>query len=346
MTRWNRFWFTPGDASALGACRLWFFGALFLWMLPRDFAVWGEFSSVFWMPVGFFDALGVPAFSAATLGVMQFLWKASLLLAAIGLLTRPAMCTAAILGTYLVLLPENFGHVQYADTLVLLGMWAFVVSRAGDAISVDAIIRGVRAGNTQSPPPSGEYTWPIRFMWVATALAVGAASVSSLLHSGFDSVIADAWLAPFIICSAFWVPWTAVGRVVRARLRGDVESERLVLYDASCVLCSRSAVVLARLDILRRIRFADQASAWPWLAGEFPSLDRLACNAEFHVVTGDGRVFGGFDACRAIASVLPVGWLVCPLMSVPPVPKFGRRWYRALAATRHALNRRLSTPCT
>ena len=28
---WNRFWFEPGPAAALGICRMLFFGTLLLW---------------------------------------------------------------------------------------------------------------------------------------------------------------------------------------------------------------------------------------------------------------------------------------------------------------------------
>lgn len=417
MNRWNRFWFEPGAASTLGACRLWFFGATFLWMLPRDFTPWGAYSNVFWMPVWLFERTGIPAFSPATIGLIQIVWKLSLALSAVGLLTRPAMVVAFALGTYLMGLPHNFGQVQHFDTLTVFAMAALAVSRAGDAVSLDATIRAYRLGSGDAPPPSGEYTWPIRFVWVAMALAFGAAGISKWRHGGLEWIFSDSfswlllrqqyhlsdaepltrlgiivanhrWLAlpmaaasiatetlfplaifsrrarmllvpaglmflvgvrvlmgptfeQFIFCYVFWIPWDTVASTVRARLRSDFESERLVLYDGSCGVCSRSIVMLARFDVLRRIRFADFASEWSWLSADFPSLSRDACDAQMHVVTGDGRVYAGFDAVRALAWVLPIGWLAIPFLYIPPVPESGRRLYRSLAANRHAAACRL-----
>jgi hypothetical protein len=189
---WDRFWFEPGTASSLGLCRLLFFGALFLWQLPHDFSPWGMYSSVFWMPIWLFDRLMLPAFSPATLNVIQIAWKIALLLSAIGLFTRPSMAIALILGTYLVGLPHNFGQTQHFDTLVVFATLALALSRAGDAWSIDAW-RAASRRHAPPPRPSGEYTWPIRFVWVAFAAIFFAAGVSKLRHSGLDWIFSDSF---------------------------------------------------------------------------------------------------------------------------------------------------------
>lgn len=191
MTRaWNRFWFTPGPASTLGVCRLLFFGLLFIWQAPHDFTPWAGYSSVFWMPIWLFDTLRVPPPSADLLAWVQGLWKVSLLLSAIGLLTRPAMVIAFVLGTYLMGLPHNFGQTQHFDTLVVFACGALALSRAGDACSIDALIDAVRTGSRR-PQASGEYRWPIRFVWVAMALIFCAAGISKLRHSGLAWILSD-----------------------------------------------------------------------------------------------------------------------------------------------------------
>jgi predicted DCC family thiol-disulfide oxidoreductase YuxK len=107
-----------------------------------------------------------------------------------------------------------------------------------------------------------------------------------------------------------------------------------VIYDAGCGLCSRSVVVLSRLDVLKRLRFADVDSGWAWLSRELPALDRDTCLAEMHVITSTGRILAGYDAFRAIAWVLPFGWLTLPLLYLPGVPQVGRRAYRFIATHR------------
>jgi len=189
---WNTFWFAPGPASALGICRMLFFGGLLLWMRPHDFSPWGAYSSVFWMPIWLFDTLGVPAFPPEVLSVLQATWKTALFLSAIGLFTRPAMAVAFVLGVYLMGLPHNFGQTQHFDTLVVFASGALAISRAADAWSLDALMASLRQRRPVQPPPDdGEYTWPIRFVWVAMALIFCAAGISKLRHSGLDWILSD-----------------------------------------------------------------------------------------------------------------------------------------------------------
>ena len=189
--RWNRFWFEPGPAAALGICRVLFFGTLLLWQLPHDFSPWGAYSSVFWMPIWLFDTFHVPALSAPAIAAMEAIWKAALFFAAIGLFTRPAMAIAFVLGTYLMGLPHNFGQTQHFDTLVVFACGALAISRAADAVSVDAWIASRRHPSSEPPPDDGEYTWPIRFVWVAMAMIFCAAGISKLRHSGLDWIFSD-----------------------------------------------------------------------------------------------------------------------------------------------------------
>jgi predicted DCC family thiol-disulfide oxidoreductase YuxK len=384
-----------------------FFGGLAVWLMSKDFAAWGSYSSVFWMPIWLFDTLGVPQLASPTIAAIEAVWKTALVLSAIGLLTRPAMIVAFVLGTYLMGLPQNFGQTQHFDTLVVFACGVLALSRAGDAWSVDAMIAAARRRSADPLPASGEYTWPIRFVWVAMALIFCAAGLSKLRHSGLEWILSDnmayllrrqqyhlsdgepltRWglivaahpvlsqgtaaaavcvetlfplvlfsrrarfvLAPlglaflvgirllmgptfeqFMLCYVFWIPWEAL--IARVRDRQPLPS-RLVLYDAGCGLCSRSVVTLASVDIFRRLRFAALDADWPWLSTEYPRLRREACLSEMHVITAAGRVFAGFDAYRSLAWVLPLGWLVLPLLYVPGVSQIARRIYRAIASRR------------
>lgn len=197
-SRWNGFWFTPSPAWPLGVCRALFFGMLAIWMLPHDFSAWGGYSRVFWMPISLFRVTGIGPLSVDALAWIQLVWKAALVLSAVGLLTRPSMLVAAALGTYLMGLPHNFGQTQHFDTLVVLAIWALALSRAGDAWSVDAILgrerrKGQGRERHEAVRRSGEYTWPIRFVWVAMALIFGAAGLSKVRHSGLSWVLSDSF---------------------------------------------------------------------------------------------------------------------------------------------------------
>ena len=83
--------------------------------------------------------------------------------------------------------------------------------------------------------------------------------------------------------------------------------------------------------------FLDVTRHWPEISRRFPSLTREHCLADMHAVTADGT-FAGYDAYRALSKSLPIGWLLRPLLFVPPLPQIGRRLYRHVAdrRSRHA----------
>jgi predicted DCC family thiol-disulfide oxidoreductase YuxK len=128
--------------------------------------------------------------------------------------------------------------------------------------------------------------------------------------------------------------WTHLCDNLTSRRRGTSSPARLVLFDGACGMCQRSVVVLTRLDLLQRLRFADVEREWLELSTRYPQLDRAACLAEMHVITTRGEVRRGFDAYRSLAWVLPPGWLMLPLLYIPGVPAVGRRVYGFVAARR------------
>ena len=136
----------------------------------------------------------------------------------------------------------------------------------------------------------------------------------------------------FLLINLFWVPWDRVGGWLRARL--PVRTDVQVLYDGACGLCVPAVAVMRRLDLLDRVEFVDVVGDWPAISHRFPDLSRDRCLAEMHAVTSDGKTFAGFEAYRAVARSLPLGWFIRPLLAVPPAAWIGRRIYGHLAAHR------------
>ena len=56
---------------------------------------------------------------------------------------------------------RRYAHVA---AVMIFTMGVFALSRSGDAVSVDALIR--RRRGLPPPGPSGEYRWPVRMVWV------------------------------------------------------------------------------------------------------------------------------------------------------------------------------------
>ena len=192
--RWLLFWFEPALPLNLGVCRALFFGAFFLFYLPQDFAAWGEVSEVFWTPIPLFKAFHLPVPSGDLLAWVEGTWKAALGLGCLGLFTRASTAASFVLGLYLLGLPQNFvgGFLYHYDMLVVLVLGILAFSRCGDAFSADRLIGRARRVDAARPPQaSGEYTWPVRAVWLTFALIFFAAGVSKLRHSGLEWIFSE-----------------------------------------------------------------------------------------------------------------------------------------------------------
>jgi hypothetical protein len=163
-----------------------FFGGMLAMYVHEDFSAWGNISDAFWLPIPLFAALHVKAFDVDTLVTLQAIWRVALALSAIGLLSRVAMTASFVVGLYLLGLPHNFGQTYHFDALLVLAMGVLAASRAGDACSVDAWLEGV-----PDVQPSGEYTWPLRAIWVAMALVFFAAGFAKVRYGGVAWIISD-----------------------------------------------------------------------------------------------------------------------------------------------------------
>jgi predicted DCC family thiol-disulfide oxidoreductase YuxK len=177
ITRILNFWFRPVAPDNLGICRVLFFGTFFILYLNKDIASWAHVSPVFWKPITLFKlfSIGVPSYDI--LRLLECTWKAALFLSCIGFFTRISTSLSFLLGAYLIGLPHNFGKI-HGDGLVLLIMGVMALSLCGKAWSVDSLL------SNKEQPPSGEYRWPIRAVWLLISFIFFAAGISKLRHGG------------------------------------------------------------------------------------------------------------------------------------------------------------------
>lgn len=185
--KWRRFWFEPVAPTGLDICRIIFFGVVFIYFLRRDFSAWGGVSLALWKPIWLFERLHLPIFSPTVLMILEVIWKASLVFSCIGLLTRVSTCVAFVLGSYLLLLPTNFGQQYREELIVIITFGIMAASRAGASLSVDRLLQR----KPYQALASGEYTWPLRAVWLTMSLIYFAAGVAKLRHSGLSWTTSD-----------------------------------------------------------------------------------------------------------------------------------------------------------
>ena len=409
---WLALWFEPSSPTNLGVSRALFFAGVLAVHFNENYSAWGNVSDAFWLPMPLFSALHLKAFSPLVLSLLQTAWRLALAMSAVGVFSRASMTVAFVLSTYLFGLPHNFGQTYHFDALLVIAIGILACSRAGDAWSIDALMKGRSA-----PEPSGEYTWPIRMVWVAMALVFFAAGLAKLRYGGLEWVTSDnmtillrraayhvsdadpistagLWIADrpwlsrglaaaslaielgfvfavvsrtarvvmvpaaflmligirvlmgptfggFLVANVFWVNWEALGQRLFVWLR---PAQRVtVLFDGGCGLCTNVIGAVRRLDLLDAVTALDVTSEWSGIAVRFPALTHSACLADIHVIGANGHVTAGLEGYRELAKVLPLGWVILPVLYLPGVPAIGRRIYR-LVADRRGRSHRVVPP--
>jgi len=186
IDKWVRFWFAPASPANLGLSRVMFFGGMLAMYAREDFSAWGSVSDAFWLPIPLFTALHLEPLAPQALSALHAIWILALALSAIGLVAGAGMAVSFVLGAYLLGLPHNFGQTYHFDALLIIAMGILACSRAGDAWSVDAWLKG-----RSDVQPSGEYTWPVRAIWVAMSLVFFAAGLAKLRYGGLEWITSN-----------------------------------------------------------------------------------------------------------------------------------------------------------
>jgi hypothetical protein len=196
--RVEAFFFRPTAPNDLGMCRMLFYGCLLFQYLGTDFASYGELPASFYNTLPLFRLLHIPILSVRYLAMLEGAFKLALLGACLGKFTRLSTFTAAITGSYLLAVPNNFGRAGHGDGVIIILLWVLAFSYCGDAWSLDR-----RGANHASPPRprggySGEYTWPIRMVWVLMSLVYFGAGFTKLHASGLAWVTSDNMAMTFL----------------------------------------------------------------------------------------------------------------------------------------------------
>ena len=189
-TAWNTFWFTPAAPWYLGLCRAGFFGSFYiLFLSSTDLRWYALFPAGFHQPRSFFFWLALPTPTWDVFSWLVTAFEISVILAALGFLTRLATTAAFVLGLYVLGLQFNYGYLHWAHAIVPVVMGILALSPCGDALSLDALIRRAAKGNVAVP--GGQYSWPIQLVRVVFAVVFLAAGVAKLRQAGLEWIFSD-----------------------------------------------------------------------------------------------------------------------------------------------------------
>jgi predicted DCC family thiol-disulfide oxidoreductase YuxK len=108
----------------------------------------------------------------------------------------------------------------------------------------------------------------------------------------------------------------------------------ILFFDGMCPICKRSRRTVERLDWLGRVEYADIHDR-EYATGQLPEVSYADMLKEMYVKRPDGKHFGGFDAFRALAPVLPLTWPLIPFLWLPGARFFGTKIYKWVARNRY-----------
>lgn len=115
-----------------------------------------------------------------------------------------------------------------------------------------------------------------------------------------------------------------------------IVSRYTVIYDGHCKVCGRMVELLAKWD--RRHDLEIIPSEAPGVHARFPWIPESAYVESVQVVrNSDGKTWQGAGALEELLNVLPKGWLISRLFSIPFVRPVVDRFYKWFARNRYRL---------
>jgi hypothetical protein len=200
-SRWNSFWFAPSDGTNLAICRILFFLGLAIVYPTYVLSTWDMIYYPQWGDVpayfnrglpGIFSWLGLQQGNYETLTLLNRIFYFALICCGIGLFTRTSTWLVLLLGFYLWGLPQCFGKIYHTTSVPVFMFAIFAVSRCGDRLSIDALIRKKLGWATlEHLKAEGTYTWPVRLAWATFALCFFAAGISKVTLGGWEWLVSD-----------------------------------------------------------------------------------------------------------------------------------------------------------
>ena len=122
----------------------------------------------------------------------------------------------------------------------------------------------------------------------------------------------------------------------KRRINSHSIQNRLI-YDGQCGFCRASIKRVGVADLFLRIKFIDfhQVADFKEL---HPQLTREKCLSQMYLIETDGCLCGGFEAFRRLCLILPMFYILIPIVYLPGMGIVGPRMYQWVAKNRYLLH--------
>ena len=181
MSRWSRYWFADGGRHALAIVRIFVAASVLASLVrlvtdPTLVAPEGLYR-----PIGIWMLLGSSPPPDVVITLLMILAPVATIAMLLGLATRASTAVSFVTGVALAAISHSHQpHWSHVYNVVFLAQLALLGARAGDALSIDALIRRWR-GLPQINVPRA-YQWSLRLVQLAVALMFVGAVFHKIAH--------------------------------------------------------------------------------------------------------------------------------------------------------------------
>jgi predicted DCC family thiol-disulfide oxidoreductase YuxK len=178
----------------LAVFRIVFFASFFLSIDPGQVVWFSQLpEQLQFAPSGWGGLLEILPLSPPWAWSASQLCRLFALTALIGLRTRTSALLTAILGIYVLGIPQFFGKVNHYHHLIWFAL-VLAASRCGDAFSIDAVTAAWKRADRREiepPGPAQSYALPLRWVWLLMGVIYFFPGFWKLALSGFDWAFSD-----------------------------------------------------------------------------------------------------------------------------------------------------------
>jgi predicted DCC family thiol-disulfide oxidoreductase YuxK len=129
-------------------------------------------------------------------------------------------------------------------------------------------------------------------------------------------------------------PKALVDWIERRRSINAASPRFQVIYDGHCQFCKASVRQLQVMDLFGRCDYVDYQVAAD-LTSLHPALTKDLAASQLHLITPDGRLYGGYFAFRQLAWIMPMLYPLLAFMYLPGADWIGPIKYRFIAQNRY-----------
>ncbi len=132
-------------------------------------------------------------------------------------------------------------------------------------------------------------------------------------------------------------PQSQIDWINRRRLINQSSPRSRVIYDGACQFCRGSVEQLKVMDLFGRCDYVDFQTI-DNLQELHSSLNKELAHSQLHLITPEGKIYGGFFAFRQIAWGMPMLYPLLFVMYLPTADWAGSILYRYMAQNRYLFN--------